>query len=190
MTLTRGGCGIELPTELLLEAIRDSVVFQRQPVNVRIVMLIRSGGHANEERIRVANILVSVEYKCRNHHHRALVLASMNLVDHLIGRRFWPIVIKHYLDRTLADKDAIVMQMMLVPSFDFPGANSELINVKDGRLVQRPSRTEDLTQCAALVMECSSRPDLDSVDQFQNRLAVACRRLNVLLWLGSHTLAV
>ncbi len=59
---------------------------------------------------------------------------------------------------------------MPVPSFDFPGANGELINLKDWRVVQRPNRIEDLTQCAALVMECRSRPDLNSIDQFQNRL--------------------
>ncbi len=59
--------------------------------------------------------------------------------------------------------------MMPVPSFDFPGANGELINLKDWRVVQRPNRIEDLTQCAALVMEW---PDLNSIDQFQNRLVV------------------
>lgn len=76
---------------------------------------------------------------------------------------------------------------MPVPSFDFPGANGELINLKDWRVVQRPNRIEDLTQCATLVIECRSRPDLNSIDQFQNRLAVARRRLNVLLWFRSHT---
>ena len=77
--------------------VRNETGFNRFPaaaVNVRIVVLIRSGGHADEERIRVANILVGVKYKCRNHHHGALVLAPINLVDHLIGRRFRPIVHK------------------------------------------------------------------------------------------------
>lgn len=97
MTLTRGASPsicVSSATERILEAVGNDVVVHRQPINIRIVMIIRARRHADEQGIFSAAVLMRVINAGRNDHQIAIEGGSEYLVDETVRGRIHTGVVK------------------------------------------------------------------------------------------------
>ena len=92
-------------------------------------MIVDSRRHTDEQRLCLADVMVGVENISWNDHYCAMVLRAINFINHLISGRLRAVVIENNLDRTLADKNPVVVEMMDVPALHLAGSNRELINI-------------------------------------------------------------
>src|SRR4051812_46442495 len=74
------------PADLCLELVRNVIGVDWQAINVRREMVVGLGRHVNEERLFIADILVSVKNEGRNNHQRTIEVALDHLADLPVGR--------------------------------------------------------------------------------------------------------
>ena len=86
-------------------------------------MIVGPGRHADKQRVRQPDILMSVVNKSRDYHEIAAEIAAVDFVNHSESRRVPAAVVQHYLYLPMANEDPVVVQVMRVPSLDFAGTN-------------------------------------------------------------------
>src|SRR5580658_5368991 len=96
-----------------------------------------------------------------------------------------PAVVKHHLHLSLADKNAVVMQMMNVPAFYLTGTDGELTDVNHRRCERRPKWSMNLTHCSAIIDMGDGGSDDYPIDEPRQLLPIYCHGLLVLLRAGT-----
>src|SRR5438876_6975879 len=109
--------------------VRNRVVIEWETINVRAFMIVDSRGHTDKQRLCLADVVVSVENVSWNDHQCAMMLSTINFVNHTVSGRFWAVVIQDNLNRALTDKNPVVVEVVNVPAFYLAGSNRELINI-------------------------------------------------------------
>ena len=118
-----------LPAHALLKTVRNRVVVEWETINVRAFVIIDSRRHTDEQRLCLADVMVSVENIGWDNHQCAVVLSAINFVNHTVSGRFRAVVIQDNLHRALTDKNPVVVEVVNVPTFYLAGSNRELINI-------------------------------------------------------------
>lgn len=170
----------ESPTEALVEAIGNDIIVEWETIDIRAGVIVGARGHADKERVGVADVLMRVKNIRRNHHQIAMLFTAVDFIHHPVRRRVLARVVENDLDCALAEKDAVVVLMMKVPAFDFAGTNRELINVSERRGMNAPRRIQNFAQRAAFVRLRHCRTDDHTVNHRCNRFAFRRDGLNVL----------
>src|SRR5439155_25330361 len=109
--------------------VRNRVVIEWETINVRAFMIVDSRRHTDEQCLCLADVVMGVENISWNHHQCAMMLRAINFINHSMRRSVRAVVIQDNLDRSRADKNPVVVEVMDVPSFYLAGSNRELINI-------------------------------------------------------------
>ena len=154
------------------EAVRDDVVVERQPVLVRIVVLVRLRRQVDERALALADVLDRVVHAGRDAHQRAVVLAEVEDVQDgrtspsPCGRR------RGRAEDAREEEEAIVLLEMDDPAANLIRPQRDEVRVDERVVREPPARIEDLAERAALVGVRARASDLDPVDRRLEPLAV------------------
>jgi len=149
-------------------------------------VIVKPGGHANEQGVGRPDIVVGVPDKLGDRHDRPLFFGTADFVNQTIRRRVRPLIVKNDFDSSLAQENAIVMLVVLVPSLHFAGPDRELVNVGEGRRMKTPIGPENFAKFAAVVDLGRAVADHNAVNQTADRLALRRDGFDILLWLHRH----
>src|ERR1019366_9557336 len=110
--------GVTLPALGISEGMRNEIGIDRQPVFVRIGVLVGTGGQVDGDDVLAPDVMVGVPNQTRNVDDAPVLLGQVDNPDLAAGRRVRTNVVKHELHLTLQQDVAVLVLLMESPTFD------------------------------------------------------------------------
>jgi hypothetical protein len=165
---------------------RNEVGVERQPVLVRIGMLVRTGGEVDADDVLVADVSVSVPDQSWDVDDAPVLLAQPKHADLAAGRRVGTHIVEDELHLTLQQDVPILMLLVQAPTFDHAGADGETINEYDRVRMPVPPCVEHLEDAAARIRVHGEIARQNPRQQPSGRGALRADGLNIALRRGER----